>query len=88
MQPEDILSDQNSFSARAFNVLLNRILKNLYSTLDETEKARIEKVFSSGTDEEKDEFFKKYSKDIKKIFQEESEKLERDLQEEAIKQKQ
>jgi pantothenate kinase-related protein Tda10 len=65
--------------ARMNNLVLERILKNLYLRLSQQEKEMMAKVFSSGDKKAKERFIKIYLPNFKLIFEREVKKLEKEI---------
>jgi predicted adenine nucleotide alpha hydrolase (AANH) superfamily ATPase len=73
---------QQEFSQRIMNLALGRIYKNLHSELKEKEKKEMEKIFETGTDEQKENFIKKYLPDFEKRYKKELAEIEKELENE------
>lgn len=78
--------EQATLNVRIFNLILSRVLKRIYLGLDEASRKKMEEVFISDDDKEKEKFTKKYMPDFKVIFEEESRKIEEELKLEIEKQ--
>ncbi|MEI7424517.1 MAG: hypothetical protein WCK10_00095 [Candidatus Staskawiczbacteria bacterium] len=77
--PKNISQKQEEMALRIFDLIIGRVLKQVYLRLDENGKKDAERVFTSNNDKDKDEFVKKYIPDFKKLFKEESKNIENEL---------
>jgi hypothetical protein len=77
---EDILLDSSNITTRFFNLVIGRVLRRVYSDLDQQGKEKIEKVFLSDDGKAKEKFIKKYIPNFKKIFEEEAKKIEEEIE--------
>jgi hypothetical protein len=71
--------EQQSLGLKIFDLILDRVLRNIYYNFDESHKADMDKVFSSGSEKEKKDFIKKYIPDFDKIFKEDAKKIGEEL---------
>ncbi|GEM_PF-1522103 len=76
---ENLTEEQKALGLRIFDLLLAKALRKIYSNLDEKTREDMDKVFSSGSDKEKDDFIKKNIQKFKKNFKEEAKKIEEEL---------
>jgi predicted glycosyltransferase involved in capsule biosynthesis len=82
---ENLSDEQEKFGSRIFNLLIGRVLKTAYLTLDEKGKENMKKIFSSDSDKEKKDFIEKYIPNFKEIFEEEAKKIEEEIKAETEK---
>lgn len=64
---------------RIFNLVIGRLLKEVYLRCKEEDKKLMEETFSSGDLKEAERFIKKYIPDFQEIFAEESKKLKEEI---------
>lgn len=90
MAPDKILEDlsdyQVSLSFRVFDLVIGRVLKRVYSDLDEAGKKDVEEAFLSDDDDRKDKIVKKYIPGFKELFEQEAYKIEEEIKSEIGKQ--
>lgn len=84
--PKKTSPKQEEMASRIFELVIGRVFKQVYLRLDENGRKNAEVVFTSGDDKGKDEFIEKYIPDFKKIFEEESKNIEKELRLEVEKQ--
>lgn len=87
------LSDSNSNSKKEqgvvikiFDLLLERVLKKLYSGLDAQNKKLMSETMLSGNEKKKNQFFKNNFSVIDTIFKQEIEKIVEEIKEKVQKQ--
>lgn len=83
---ENLTEEQKNLGSRIFNLVIGRVLKNVYLNLDENSRGNMEKTFLSDETEEKSEFIKKYIPNLEKLLKETAEKIEEEIKEEIEKQ--
>ena len=83
---KNLSGERSKLNSRIFDLIIGRVLKRVYSGLNEDGKKNMERVFLSDSDKEKGEFIKKYITDFKKIFNEEAEKIDKEIAEAMLKQ--
>ncbi|MDD3548393.1 MAG: hypothetical protein WC042_01895 [Candidatus Paceibacterota bacterium] len=74
---------KNTFS-ELYDLILSRSLSRAYDKLSDEEKSSLAQIFNSGADEEKNEFLKRYFKDLKTVVQEEVATINKKLKEKFI----
>ena len=81
MEKDDTLAEylKDPVAAKFFDLMLGRIFKRVYLSLDEAGKKNVQEVFFSGSDMGKEEFIKIYIPDFDALFSEEVEKLKKEL---------
>lgn len=67
-----------------YETVLERSLNKAYHQLDDGQKATMDKIFESDNENDKDEFLRRYLKDLPKIMAEETDKIMREIKESAI----
>jgi hypothetical protein len=82
----DLPEEQQKLGLKIFDLVLDRVLRKIYYNFNESNKADMDKIFSSGGEKEKKDFIKKYIPDFDKIFKEEAGKIEEELKIEIEKQ--
>lgn len=83
---KNVSPKQEEMASKIFELVIGRVLKQVYLRLDENGRKNAEVVFTSDDDNSKEEFVKKYIPDFKKIFKEESKNIEEELKLEVEKQ--
>ncbi len=83
---KNLSAEETDLNLRIFNLVIGRVLKRAYLNMNETDKEKIEKVFLSGSDKEKEQFIKKYIPNFKKLFETEAKKVEKEIKAEIEKQ--
>lgn len=73
------MTRQQEIYKRVMDLAIDRVFKGLHSRIGKEEKLHMEKVFESGTDEEKEKFIKKYLPDFESSYKDELEKLAKEL---------
>lgn len=73
--------------SRMNSLILERMLKNIYSTFDELGKKEMTNIFFSRNKKAKEKFVKKYLPNFKNIFNTEAEKLKKEIKKEIEKPK-
>jgi hypothetical protein len=76
---EELSEEQKNLSARVFDLVIGRVLKNAYLDFSEEVKKEMDKVFNFGNGKEKEDFVKKYIPNFEKIFKEEAKKFEEEI---------
>jgi hypothetical protein len=80
---EDILNNisqnQLDVSKRVMNLALIRIYKKLHQKATEQEKKQMEEIFESGSEQEKENFIKKYLPDFEEVYKKELSKIVEEL---------
>lgn len=77
---------ETDLDLRIFDLVIGRVFKSIYLSLDKKGKENMEKVFLSADNKEKIKFIKKYIPNSKKLFKEESKKIEEEIKSEIEKQ--
>lgn len=83
---EELSDYQKDLSRRIFNLVIGRVMKIAYVGFDEKTKKDMDAIFLSGSDEEKEKFIKKHIPNFKKLFEEETKKIEEEIKSEIEKQ--
>lgn len=73
--PEEL----KNIASNLYDVILERSLMRAYQNLDDENKSLMAKIFDSGTEEEKIDFFKNYLGDLQKIMAEETKKTAKEI---------
>lgn len=60
--------EQQAFGKRVYDLIMNRVIKNVHDGLDEKNQKKMEEVFQGSDDKKKDKFAKKYFKDLDYLF--------------------
>lgn len=82
-KPSDNFSDfQKKLSPQIFDLVVGRIFKKVYLSLDANSQKNMEELFASTDDAKKEEFIKKNIPNFKKIFEQEAKKLEKEIKSE------
>ena len=76
------IEKQEEFGLRLFNLVINRVLKKVYFSLDESSRADLEKNITSGDEAAKEEAVKKYIPNFKELFEEQAKKIEEEIKSE------
>ncbi len=76
---DDLPDEQKKLGLRFFDLLIDRLLRRVYSSFDEKTQKEMDAVFSSESDDKKESFIRTNIPDFKNIFKEEAEKLEEEL---------
>ena len=71
--------------SRINSLILERMLKNVYSAFDESAKKEMANVFFSRDKKAKEKFVKKYLPGFKELFKAEAEKIKGEIREEIKK---
>ena len=79
---ENLSPEQSALSTRIFDLILGRVLKRVYLSLEEEDKKELEEIFISQNEKEKEIFFKKHLPNFKSIFKNEAKKLEEEIKKE------
>jgi len=83
---KNLSSGQKKIGGKIFDLVVGRVFKRAYLGFDQKGKEEMEKVFSSGSNEEKDKFVQDYVPDFAKIFEEEVLKIDEEIKAEIGKQ--
>ncbi len=83
---KNLSAGEADLNLKIFNLVIGRVFKRAYLDMNETDKEKLEKVFLSGNDKEKDKFIKKYIPNFKKLFKIEAKKIEGEIKSEIEKQ--
>jgi len=76
----NLLPEQlRSLTSDLYDVILERSLMRAYQNLSEENKTKMAQIFSSGTEEEKINFFKNYLGDLQKIMIEEAQRATKEI---------
>ncbi len=67
-------------AAKIFDLVMGRVFKSVYLKLNEDDKKKMEKVFLSGSDNEKEKFIKKYMPNFEEIFSQEVKKIGQEIE--------
>lgn len=78
-QVQKLSEEENKLSFRIFNLAIKKVLKRAYLRLNAEDKKIFEDIFNSGSEEEKSVAIKNYIPDFIKLFEEEAEKIEKEL---------
>jgi len=78
--------EQRKIGSEILGLISSRVFKRAYSGFDKKGKEEMGKVFSSGSNEEKDKFVQEYIPDFEKIFEEEALKIDEEIKSEIKKQ--
>lgn len=81
----NLTPEQTAVSQRIFNLVLGRVLAKIYKELDKKGQKEMDEVTSSGDDEVKDKFIKKYIPDFQNVFKKELVKVSEEILEELKK---
>jgi len=82
---ENLTEEQKRLGSRIFDLIVGRVLKRVYLSLDESGKKNMETIFLSDDSKEKEKFVKKYAPDFKEIFKEEAGEINGEITEEILK---
>jgi hypothetical protein len=79
-QTLDNLSDyQRALSLRIFDLVIGRVFKRVHLSLDTDGQKKIEQIFNSENNQEKEEFIKEYIPNFSELFEEETKKIEEEI---------
>lgn len=73
---------KEELSERLMDLAIGRVFKSLHSKVSDKEKLIMEKIFESGSDEEKEKFMKKYLPNFESAYKDELVKLAEELSQE------
>ena len=80
---KNLSAEQTNLNLRIFDLVIGRVLKRVYLSLDGKGRENMEKIFLSGPEgypeKEKEKFIKKYIPNFKKLFEEEAKKIEEEI---------
>lgn len=76
---KNVFKENKELAEKIFCLILGRVFKNAYLLAPDGEKPKIEKILSSGSQKEKEEFVKKYLPDFQKVFLQEAQKIEEEI---------
>lgn len=71
---------QEELTSRIFNLIIGRVFKKVYLSFGESRRGEMERVFLSDDDRQKQDFIKKHVPNFKKLFEEEAQKVEEELE--------
>jgi len=77
---------ESDLDSRIFDLVIGRILKKIYLGLDGKEKEGAVKTFLFNDNKKREAFVKKYIPNFKKLFEEETKKIEEEIEAEIEKQ--
>lgn len=77
---------QNDLQSRIFDLVIGRVFKDIYLNLDLGDREDMEKIFLSEDSKGKEKFLRKHKLNFKKIFDEETKKIEEEIKAEIEKQ--
>ena len=78
--------EQENLNSRIFNLIIGRVFKKVYLDFNENQREDIKKILLLGNNKETEKFIKKNIPSFKKVFEEESKKIEQEFKEEIEKQ--
>ncbi|MCX6721991.1 MAG: hypothetical protein NTY04_02280 [Candidatus Staskawiczbacteria bacterium] len=76
---------QEKFGLRIFNLVINRVLKKVYFSLDEASRLDLEKNITSGDEKAGEKAVKKYIPNFEELFEEQAKIIEKEIKEEIAK---
>ena len=76
---KDISPAQTNLSSRIFDLAVSRVLRRVYLSLNDKDKANMESILLSGSSNEKDKFIEKHIPDFKKLFEKEIKMIEKEI---------
>lgn len=83
MSTEHILNNispsQIALNARIFKLVLGRVFKRVYETLDDEGKEAIQSIFNANDETAKELFIKERVPDFETIFKEEADHIEKEI---------
>jgi hypothetical protein len=71
----NITKKQQELAKRMMDLAVSRVFETLHANLHKDEKIKMEEVFESGSDKDKEKFVKKYIPDFEGAYKKELEKL-------------
>lgn len=83
---DNLSVEDSDLNSRIINLILGRVFKKVYVSLDEESRKQMENVFCSGSEEEKQAFIKNSIPNLKTLFKEEGKNIEQEIKEEIEKQ--
>jgi len=83
---KNLTQEQKDLGLRIFDLVLGRTLKATYIDLDEKGRKNMGEIFLSDNHKDIERFIKKYIPNFKKLFKEESQKVENEIKLEIEKQ--
>jgi len=83
---ESLVADNDKLDSRIFDLVMGRVLKRVYLSIDEKDRWVMENTFVSEDEESKMKFIEKYMPNFKEVFKEEAKKIEEEIKLEIEKQ--
>ena len=83
---ENLSAMDTDLNSRIFDLIIGRVFKRIYLTLDKKGREKMERVFLSGDNKKKGEIIKKYMPNFKILFKEEAKKIKDEIKAEIEKQ--
>ncbi len=75
----NIFGEEKQLTQDIFDLLLERVFKNLYVSLDKEGKEKMSEIFSSQNERMQEEFITAHLPNIEDVFRKEAEKIKKEI---------
>ena len=77
---QNLNPEEEKINSKIFDLVVGRVLKNVYLSLDSDKRKIMEDIFLSGTDEDREKFIKENVPNFEELFEKESKIIEKELE--------